>query len=475
MDTHTAMNGQQDGHTPASLQGSPLAVRASERPRVVIVGAGFGGLNVAKDLGNKDFDVLILDRNNYHGFWPLLYQVATAGLEPEAIASGVRGIIRKFPNVEFLMTEVTGVEFANNVVLTEAGRIPYHYLVLAAGSANNYFGNDELSKHTFGLKDIDDAELLRNQLLRSFEFAMSERDLAKRKALMTFVVIGGGPTGVELAGAFEELISSVLVKDYPALDVNDSRVILIEASEHILAMFPVGLQKVALKRLNRLGVDVRLKSAVAEAGDGYVKLKDGTQIDAETVVWAAGVRAAPIADQLGVEQGRGARVKITPTLNLPTQPNVFVIGDMAYLEGYKPNTAYPMVAPVAIQMGKIAAANIQNKQAGLPLRRFSYFDKGQMATIGRSSAVFDSFGIRMGGFIAWLGWLFVHLLYLVGFRNRLIVMTNWAYNYFTYDRGVRLITGNMNVDRQFERDLKTGNPLQEVSISANDAVGAPAK
>ncbi|KAB8144674.1 NAD(P)/FAD-dependent oxidoreductase [Chloroflexia bacterium SDU3-3] len=421
---------------------APISHRVGgTRPRVVVVGAGFGGLNVAKALGGQPVDVLILDRNNYHGFWPLLYQVATAGLEPESIASAVRGIIRRHSNIDFLMTEVSGVDFAQKRVITEAGRVPYDYLVLAAGSANNYFGNDELAKYTFGLKDIDEAELLRNQVLGSFERAMCERDPERRRAMMTFVVIGGGPTGVELVGAFEELIRHVLKKDYPALDVREAKVVLLEAADKLLAPFPASLQRKALKRLTRMGVEVRLQAAVAEARQGEVALKDGTVIRSDTVVWAAGVRAAKVADALGVEQARGARVKITPTLTLPDKPEVFVIGDMAYLEGYKPGVAYPMVAPVAVQMGKLAAENILRSEQGEPQHAFHYFDKGQMATIGRSSAVFDSFGIRMSGFVAWVGWLFVHLLYLIGFRNRLIVMTNWAYNYFTYDRGVRLISG----------------------------------
>jgi NADH dehydrogenase len=459
---------------PAPTNEAPFEVSLrGSRPRVVIVGAGFGGLNVAKALGNKDVEVLVLDRNNYHGFWPLLYQVATAGLEPESVASPVRAIIRKYPNVDFLMTEVRGVDFDSKQVQTDAGDVPYDYLVLSAGSANNYFGNEALAEYTFGLKDIDDAELLRNQVLRSFEQAMCESDPEKRKALMTFAVIGGGPTGVELAGAFIELIRHVLKKDYPALDVTMARVVLIEAMDKILAPFPAGLQRSALRRLEKAGVEVRLNTAVANVDEHSVTFKDGSTLEAQTVVWAAGVRAAPISDKLGVEQARGARVKIAKTLNLPNRSEVFVIGDMAYLEGYKPNVAYPQVAPVAIQMGKLAAQNIVAQSTGQPMKEFRYFDKGQMATIGRSAAVFDSFGIRMSGFVAWVGWLFVHLLYLIGFRNRLIVVTNWAYNYFTYDRGVRLITGQFDTKRQYKRDLDTDNPLQERAVSAN-ATGANA-
>ena len=461
-------NGQLNGTQPSQVS-TTIAGRATHRPRVVIVGAGFGGLNVARSLGNTELDVLILDRNNYHGFWPLLYQVATAGLEPEAIASAVRGVIRNYSNVDFLMTEVTGVDFKQRQIHTNAGPVGYDYLVLAAGSANNYFGNDNLSKNTFGLKDIDDAELLRNQVLHSFERAMCEKDAERRRSLMTFVIIGGGPTGVELSGAFEELIGHVLRKDYPALDLNEARVVLVEASENILSTFPVNLQQSGFNQLKKMGVELMLKTSVASVENGVVTFKDGNSLNADTVVWAAGVRAAPIADQLGVEQARGARVKITPTLNLASQPEVFVIGDMAYLEGYKPGVAYPMVAPVAIQMAAQTAANIKAHLVGKPMRAFRYFDKGQMATIGRSSAVLESFGIRMSGFLAWLGWLFVHILYLIGFRNRAIVLLNWAYNYFTWDRGVRLITGNQDMNRQYERDIETGNPLEAVALSTNEA------
>jgi NADH dehydrogenase len=415
--------------------------RPSGRPRVVVVGAGFGGLSVARKLAHADVDVVVLDRNNYHGFWPLLYQVATAGLEPESIAYPARAILRKYPNADFLMTEVTGVDYQRKLVLTSGGPLAYDYLVLAAGSANNYFGDQGLATHTFGMKDIDEAERLRSQVLRAFERAVIERDRAKRAALLTCVIVGGGPTGVELAGAFAELIRHVLRKDYPMLDVSLARVLLVEASDRILSSFPERLQRKAHKRLEKMGVEVRLRTAVAAVDEGLVIFKDGTSLDTGTVVWAAGVRGAELSNALGAPLGRAARVKITPTLNLAEHPEVFVIGDMAYLEGYRNDQAYPMVAPVAIQQGKLAARNILAQIDGRRLREFRYFDRGQMATIGRRAAVMDSFGIQLSGFIAWLGWLFVHLIELIGFRNRLVVLTNWAYNYFTYDRAVRLITG----------------------------------
>lgn len=436
---HTAERTDVPTHQVTELQRA--APRPSGRPRVVVVGAGFGGLSVARALGRAKADVLVLDRNNYHGFWPLLYQVATAGLEPEAIAYPSRAILRKYANTQFLMAEVSGVDFERRVVHTGGQPVGYDYLVLAAGSANNYFGDDRLAQHTYGMKDIDEAERLRNQALLCFERAVQEPNAARRAALLTFVVVGGGPTGVELAGAFAELIRHVLRKDYPMLDVTQARVILVEAGERILASFPPHLQRRALARLRKMGVEVRFGAAVAAVDAGSLRFKDGSNLASRTVVWAAGVRGAAIGERLQAELGRGARVKVTPELHLPGRPEVFVIGDLAYLEGYHGGQAYPMVAPVAMQQGTQAARNILAQIDRQPMRAFRYFDKGQMATIGRRAAVFDAFGVRLSGFLAWAGWLFVHIVALIGFRNRLVVLANWIYNYFTYDRGVRLITG----------------------------------
>lgn len=412
----------------------------SARPRVVIIGAGFGGLNAARELAGKDVDVLVIDRNNYHGFWPLLYQVATAGLEPEAVAYPVRAILRKHSNISFMMAEVIGVDFQSKLVQTLDTVVPYDYLIISAGSANNYFGNDRLAEQTFGLKDVDEAEQLRSHMLTNFEHAVTEQDPQRRRNLMTLVIVGAGPTGVELAGAFIELINHVLVRDYPMLDISEARVVLVEAGPNVLPSFPERLRANALRRLLKMGVEVRTNTAVDSVDGDLVRFADGSTIEAATVIWAAGVRAAHLADSLGVKQARGARVPVEPTLTLPARPEVFVIGDMAYLEGYK-GGAYPMVAPVAMQQGRQAARNIIARTKRQPMRPFVYFDKGTMATIGRRAAVLDAFGIRLSGFLAWMGWLLVHLMYLVGFRNRVIVLLNWAYSYFTYDRGVRLITG----------------------------------
>jgi NADH dehydrogenase len=306
-----------------------------KRPRAVVVGAGFGGLNAARTLGESNLEVLVIDRNNYHGFWPLLYQVATAGLEPEAIAYPVRGIFRKFPNVDFRMGEVEAINFDRKVVIAGHTEYSYDYLILAAGSANNYFGNDQLARRTYGLKDIDDAEKVRNHILCCFESAVSETDPDRQRSLLTFVIVGGGPTGVELAGALIELFRYVLRKDYPMLDVYKARVVLVEATERILAGFPESLQRSARQRLERMGVEVLVRRAVEAVEPGTVQFKDGSKLDARTVIWAAGVRAAHLVDRLNLEVGRNARVKVMPTLNVAGRPEVFVIGDMAYLEGYQ--------------------------------------------------------------------------------------------------------------------------------------------
>ncbi|HEX6605281.1 MAG TPA: NAD(P)/FAD-dependent oxidoreductase [Chloroflexia bacterium] len=422
---------------------APAATPARTRqPRVVIIGAGFGGLNAVRTLAGTPARVLVLDRNNYHGFWPLLYQVATAGLEPESIAYPVRAIVRRYRNAGFRMGQVDGIDFARRLVRASDRQIPYDYLILAAGSANNYFGNDALAEHTYGLKDIGDGERLRNRILSSFEAAVSEPDPARRQALLTFVIVGAGPTGVELAGAIAELIHHVLRKDYPMLDVGRARVVLVEAIDRVLAAFPESLQRSARRRLEQLGVEVILNAPVKSVSEQAVTFADGQPLPARTVVWAAGIRSAHLVDALDLPLGRGARVKVLPTLNVPGHPEVFAIGDLVYLEGYKGDQPYPQVAPVAIQQGRHAARNILAQMAGRPMRPFHYFDKGSMATIGRRAAVFDAFGIRLSGVLAWFGWLFVHLIYLIGFRNRLIVLANWIYNYFTYDRGVRLISGD---------------------------------
>jgi NADH dehydrogenase len=409
----------------------------------VIVGAGFGGLYAAKALARQPVDVLVIDRNNYHTFQPLLYQVATSGLEPEEIAAPVRGIVRRGGNIGFQLGEVTRIDPAAQTlyVKTDGAEQPqrYDYLILSPGSLTSYFGMADIQSHSFGLKSLTEAIALRNHVLSMFERAVGEPDPAQRAALMTFVVVGGGPTGMELSGALSELFRQVLRKDYPTLDLRkDARVILIEATDRLLAQFPERLQHSAKRQLERLGVEVMLNKAVTHATDREVVLKDGTVISTHTLIWTAGVQAAEI-EGLKVEQPRGRRALVLPTLQLPANPNVFLIGDAAYLPDATGN-AYPQLAPVAMQMGRLAASNILAACEGKPLQPFHYSDRGIMATIGRSAAVAWPFNrVQLSGFIAWLAWLALHLLYLIGFRNRANVLVNWAWNWWTWERGVRII------------------------------------
>jgi NADH dehydrogenase len=406
--------------------------------RVVIIGAGFGGLRAARRLAGQGLDVLLIDQHNYHCFQPLLYQVATAGLEPEQIAYPIRAIIRRWRGVRFLLARVERIDRASRTLQTTMGPVEYDELIVAAGSATNFFGMQGVARHSFGLKSLEDAERLRNHILRSFESAAYETDPARRAALHTFVIVGGGPTGVELAGALRELVRHVLVRDYPGLRENDVTIILLEATDKILAMLPASLQRRTLERLRAMRVDVRFNTAVVDADAEHVHLKDGASINAHTLIWAAGVRGVELAGALEEALARGNRVAVLPTLNLADDERVWVIGDLAAQE--QNGAAHPQVAQVAIQQAETAAANILARRRGRPERAFSYRDLGTMATIGRNAAVARIFGVSLWGFPAWVIWLFVHLMSLVGFRNRLFVLINWAYYYFFYERAVRIIT-----------------------------------
>jgi len=410
--------------------------------RVVIVGMGFGGLETARHLANSGLDVLVLDRHNYHLFQPLLYQVATAELNVEAIAYPVRAIVRHWKNVRFRMCEVQGLDIEKREVLitSEEGddRIEYDYLVVAAGSATNFFGNTEIMDHAFDLKLLNDAIHLRNQILSVYERALLEKDDAIRRALMTFVVVGGGPTGVEFSGALSELAHNVLAKDFHSLPVNETRIVLVESSDHILTPFPPNLREYALKRLQSMNVEVVLNNRVTGATHDKVFLNDGSEIHSYTLFWAAGVSAAPIAEAVPVTKARGGRIPVEPDLSVKEHPEIFVIGDLMYLE--QDGAPLPMVAPVAMQGGKYAAHRILAKEQNKTSEPFRYFDKGSMAVIGRNAAVAISKGLKMKGFIAWVAWLFLHVYYLIGFRNRVMTLMSWAHNYAFYDRQVRLIT-----------------------------------
>ena len=406
--------------------------------RVVIVGMGFGGGRAARELARHDFEVILIDRNNYHLFQPLLYQVATAGLEQESIAYPVRAMSRHWHNTRFHLAEVTSLDFARQEVLTSSGPVAYDYLVVGAGSVTNFYGLATVEQHAFDLKKLLDAERLRNHILTAFERAVVEPDPIKRRALMTFVIVGGGPTGVELAGALIELVRYVLAKDYPELRVQAARVVLIEAFDRLLTAMPDVLQMYTLNKLRSMGVEVLLNARVIDAGPERVVLSDGAVIPAHTLFWSAGVKAAPLAETLNCPLKSGGRVPVEADLSLAGHPEVYVIGDMAYLE--QDGIPLPMVAPVAMQMGIHAGKTIIAHEQGLTIPSFRYQNKGSMATIGRSAAVAITHGLKLRGYAAWVAWLLLHLYYLIGFRNRVIVMLNWGWYYWFHERQVRLIT-----------------------------------
>jgi NADH dehydrogenase len=407
---------------------------------VVVVGAGFGGLNAARALRKAPAQIVLLDRNNYHLFQPLLYQVATAGLEPEEIAKPARAILRGQKNFDFRLVDVTRVDFAARTLETTAGPIVYDFLVLAPGGETNFFGLDSMQRHGLGLKDIPDAIAIRNHVLTCFEQAMLESDAERRRALLTFIVVGGGPTGVEMAGALSELIRLVLVKDYPRLNIKDVRILLLEATDRLLAALPERLREAAVKTLWRKWIDVRFGAQVADFDGTELRLKSSEVIPARTVIWAAGVRASPLNATLGLTVARQGRIPVEPTLQVAGHPEVYIIGDAAYRE--QDGEPLPMVAPVAIQMGQAVARNImrQLRGGGQPLAPFRYRDQGTLATIGRNAAVAKVYGVQASGFVAWVMWLGIHIIQLIGFRNKLFVLINWAWDYFFYERAARLIT-----------------------------------
>lgn len=407
--------------------------------RVVIAGMGFGGLSAAKALAGKGMEIVMVDRHNYHLFQPLLYQVATAGLEQESIAYPVRALARGWENTTFRLGEITGMDLGKKQLATDSGLIDYDYLVLAAGSRTNFFGNQSIEKHAFDLKQLSHSETLRNHILTLFEKASQLADPAERAKLLTFVIVGGGPTGVEFAGALRELVTHVLSQDYPEIATSETRIILVEAASSLLTAMPEKLRSYALGRLRAMGVEVMLDTLVTGADEEHVALKSGEVIASRTLFWSAGVAAAELAGKIGVRQAAGGRVPVLPDLSVEGFPDVFVIGDMAcVMQDGKP---LPMMAPVASQQGRHVAQAILARERGEMPRAFHYFDKGSMATIGRSSAVATTHGFSFSGYIAWLAWLLLHLYYLIGFRNRILVLMNWSYYYFFHERQVRLITG----------------------------------
>jgi NADH dehydrogenase len=411
---------------------------ASPRPRVVIIGAGFGGLSAAKQLARAPFDVTIVDRHNYHLFQPLLYQVATAGLSPGDIASPTRGILSRQKNAKVILAKVSDVDTARREVVAEGRRIPFDCLIVATGAEHAYFGHD-WSSYAPGLKTIDDATYLRRRILLAFERAESEPDADERRRLLNFVVVGGGPTGVEMAGAIAELAKRALAADFRSIDSRCARIVLVEAGPRLLAPFDPSLSEAARCSLEQLGVEVRLGVVVTDCDCSGVSLGQ-ERLQTRTIIWAAGVKASPAGEWLNAECDRAGRVKVLGDLSVPGYPNVFVIGDAAAAIG-PDNKPLPGVAPVAKQQGWYVANLLMARAKGKTLPAFRYRDLGSMATIGRKSAVAQVGAFKVSGLPAWLLWSLAHIYFLIGFRNRLAVAMNWCWNYLTFQRGTRLITG----------------------------------
>jgi NADH dehydrogenase len=413
-------------------------------PRVVIIGGGFGGLDAARALRRAAVKVTLLDRHNYHLFQPLLYQVATASLSPGDIASPIRWVLRRQRNVEVLLANALAIDSAAKTVALDRGdTLSYDYLILATGAAHAYFGHDEWAARAPGLKTLDDALEMRRRMLLAFEDAEREGDPAAQRRLLTFVIIGGGPTGVELAGALAEIARQSLRDDFRRIRPESARIILLEGADFLLGAFPPKLRAAARTSLTRLGVEVRTSAKVTNVDAGGVQVGE-EHIPAQTVLWAAGVAASPLARSLGVPLDRVGRVLAEPTLRVPGHPDIFVVGDVCALQ--QDGQWLPGVAQVAMQGGAHAAKNVLRAIAGERLEPFRYHDFGTMATIGRGSAVGDVFGFKISGWFGWLFWIFLHIFWLIGFRNRLAVMSEWAWAYLTFQRRVRLITRDTSCD-----------------------------
>jgi NADH dehydrogenase len=409
-------------------------------PRVVIVGAGFGGLIAARKLATSPVQVTLIDRRNYHTFQPLLYQVATAGLSPGEIAAPIRWILRGRSNVRILMGEVEDVDVSRRVVRLVDADIPYDYLIVAAGASHAYFGHDEWEPFAPGLKTIEDALEIRRRVLLAFELAERQAAESGEQVQLNFVVVGGGPTGVELAGTLAEIARRALVNEFHSIDPERTRILLLEGGPRVLPAYPEDLSRSAEEQLRHLGVEVHTSAMVTGIEPAAV-ITSQTRLPAAVILWAAGVAASPLGKKLGAPVDRAGRVLVNPDLSLPGHPEVFVIGDLASLKD-KNGNPLPGLAPVAMQQGKATAKNIERELQGKPRQNFRYLDKGSLATIGRAAAVAQFGKVHISGFLAWLSWLFVHILFLIGFRNRIIVLIQWAWAYFTYERGARLITGS---------------------------------
>jgi NADH dehydrogenase len=417
-----------------------MAVSGQSRPKVLIVGAGFGGLTAAQRIARLPVDVTVIDRKNHHTFQPLLYQVATAGLSPGEIAAPIRWILRAHPNVEVLLEEVTDFKLNQQKLVTNSQTLDYDYLVVASGASHAYFGHPEWEPLAPGLKSIEDALEIRRRVLLAFELAERHAATGLEPMSLNFVVIGAGPTGVELAGTLAEIARHALKHEFRSIRPEQTRIMLIEGGPRVLAAYPEELSHKAEEQLARLGVEVRTSHMVDAIEPGVVHM-GGEHLHAQIVLWAAGVAASPLGRKLGAPVDRAGRVLVQPDLSVPGEPNVFVIGDLASLTD-EHGKMLPGVAPVAMQQGQWVAKMIARDLEHQPRRDFRYHDKGSLATIGRAAAVADFGNFKLSGYFAWLAWLFVHILFLIGFRNRLLVMIQWAWSYMTYERGARLITGS---------------------------------
>jgi NADH dehydrogenase len=415
--------------------------------RIVIIGGGFGGLNAAQKLGRDPAEVTLIDRRNFHLFQPLLYQVATGALSPGEIASPLRYVLNRSKNTRVVLGEVDDVDVQNRAaILKDGSRIPYDSLIVATGSTHSYFGHPEWAQIAPGLKSVEDATEIRTRVLLAFERAEKETSPAERRANLTFVVVGGGPTGVELAGALGEISRDTLRKDFRSINPADANIFLIEGEDRVLPPYSTKLSHAAERSLIQLGVQTRTSTRVTGIDEQGVTMKapaGETRIESRTVLWAAGVQASPLghllAERTGVQLDRAGRIQVANDLTIPGHPEIFVVGDLVHL--IQDGKLVPGVAPAAIQMGKYAARSIENRLKGEKVEPFHYWDKGSLATIGRNHAVAQIGRLQFSGYLAWLAWLFIHLLYIVEFENRLLIVVQWAYDYFTHNRGARLITG----------------------------------
>ena len=416
-----------------------MSVPPTQVPHVVIIGGGFAGLYAAKELGDAPVRITMVDRKNHHLFQPMLYQVATAGLNPADIASPIRSVLRRQKNTEVLLAEATDIDVdQRRVRFGDGTTLGYDYLLVATGARHSYFGHDEWEVLAPGLKSLEDALEIRRRVLLAFELAEREADPVRRHAYLTFVIVGGGPTGVEMAGAVAEIRRYALRRDFRRIDPREATVMLLEGGPRLLPSYPETLSDEAKRELRRLGVEVRTETMVTDIRPGYVTAA-GWTIPTRTVVWAAGNTASPLLKSLGGPLDRAGRAIVEPDCTIPGHPEVFVLGDAAAYEHQEGGTL-PGICPVAIQMGLYAAKVIAGDLEGRPRRAFRYWDKGQLAVIGRGKAVADSWKLHFGGFLAWLIWIFVHIFFLIGFRNRVLVLIQWAWSYLTYSRGARIIT-----------------------------------